>query len=147
MRQNQLLRAWAPRLFSLIWHIKEIQTTVRTWNLIFVRVLKLRFFKSAKKGSCASRYSNIRIDPEWIYTLYVYTYKSAPHISVRSNRDRCDFHKQAGPSLIHSRGKKMGIEVFDCVHDYLRIERCKKSYLGKPGTRVRRPKRHVAHLQ
>lgn len=28
----------------------------------------------------------------------------------------------------------MGVEIFYCLHDYLGIERCKKSYLGKPDT-------------
>lgn len=26
----------------------------------------------------------------------------------------------------------MGVEVFDCLNNYLGVERCKKSYRGKP---------------
>lgn len=105
---------------------------------IHKRVPKSRFFRSAKERSRISdifEYILIRVG----ICIHIYRVRAAysPRgaaviIGVTSASKGLS---RAGPLNIHFRGKKMGVEVFYCLHDYLGIERCKKSYLGKPDTR------------
>jgi len=133
--------------FTLIRYAGEICNSIST-SVIYVfceRILASRSQGCAERGakerSCASRYPSILIrGGHWRVYIHSQCASTCPREESLIVDGSTSVSKQGSlrPARRLFRGKKMGIEVFDCLNNYLRVERCKKSYLGKPAVLTRR---------
>jgi len=131
--------------FTLIRHAGEIRNS--TISVIYVfceRILTSRSRVCAERGakerSCASRYPSLLIrGGHWRVYIHSQCASTCPREESLIADGSTSVSKQGSPRPARRlfRGKKMGIEVFDCLNNYLRVERCKKSYLGKPAVLTR----------